>query len=142
VSQLGTNGLSDQQAVLAVAATFGNDADRIQRIVIFDATATSGALPAGCDTYGSPSISTCNVYLPNDVLNAANASHFDQNGTAAGCGSGRSSNWCPDGARSDLQATATEVGVYVEFEAEWSTGFFGGGTYTISETTVMRVEPR
>ena len=141
VSQLGTYGSADQQAVLAVISTFGDDVPAIQRIVVFDAS--SGAdLPGGCDVAGAPT-GPCNIYRAADFALSGNPLHFDSNGDLAGCGaSGVSANWCPDGSRSASQTTATEVGVFVEFEAERVSGFFGSDPFTITRTTVMRVEPR
>ena len=141
VSQLGTFGAADQQAVLAVISTFGNDVDDIQRIIVFDASGGQ-ALPAGCDVAGAPT-GTCNIYRAADFALASDPLHFDSNGNTAGCGaSGASANWCPDGDRDDSQLTVTEVGVYIEFESERVSGFFGSDPFTITRTTVMRVEPR
>lgn len=141
VSQLGTFGGADQQAVLAVISTFGDDVPDIQRIIIFDASGGAD-LPAGCDVAGAPT-GPCNIYRSADFTQAGNPTHFDSNGDTAGCGaSGVSANWCPDGDRSSSQLSATEVGVYVEFEAERVSGFFGSTPFTLTRTTVMRVEPR
>ena len=141
VSQLGTFGAADQQAVLATLATFENDVADIQRIVIFDASGGSD-LPAGCDVAGVPT-GNCNIYRAVDFAAANDPTHFDSNGDSAGCGaSGASRYWCPDGDRSDSQVSASEVGVFVEFEAERASGFFGSSPFTITRTTVMRVEPR
>ncbi len=141
VSQLGTFGAADQQAVLAVLATFENDVADIQRIIIFDASAGPD-LPAACDTTFSPSGEDCNVYVAADFAAAGDPLHFDQNDTSSGCGTGASRNWCPDGDRSHSQVTATEVGVFVEFEAERASGLFGSQPFNITRTTVMRIEPR
>ncbi len=141
VSQLGTYGAADQQAVLAVISTFRDDVADIQRIIVFDASGGQ-ALPAGCDVAGAPT-GSCNIYRAADFALASDPLHFDSNGGVAGCGAtGASANWCPDGDRSDSQVSATEVGVYVEFESERVSGFFGSDPFTITRTTVMRVEPR
>lgn len=147
VSQLGTFGGADQQALLAVISTFGDDVDDIQRVIIFDASNGSD-LPSGCDVAGNmvpnPPTPMCNVYGADDFAQAHDPAFFDSNGTASGCGStGASRLWCPDSSnRSDAQITATEVGVFVEFEAERASGLFGSSPFTISRTTVMRIEPR
>lgn len=140
VSQLGTYGASDQQAVLAVVSTFGSEVDAIERIIVFDASGGPD-LPAACDRPTSPAGQDCNVYTALDFAAASDPLHFDSNGTNAGCGTGASSNWCPDGDRSDNQLTATEVGVYVQFEAERATGLFGSSPFNLTRTTVMRIEP-
>ncbi len=82
VSQLGTFGAADQQAVLAVISTFGNDVDDIQRIIVFDASGGQ-ALPAGCDVAGAPT-GTCNIYRAADFALASDPLHFDSNGNSAG----------------------------------------------------------
>lgn len=141
VSQLGTFGAADQQAVLAVIATFGDDVGDVQRIIIFDASA-GPELPVGCDVSGNPT-GPCNIYRSADFAAAGAPGFFDANGLSAGCGTaGASRHWCPDGDRSDDQQTATDVGVFVEFEAPRVTGMFGSAPYTITRTTIMRVEPR
>jgi len=141
VSQLGTFGAADQQAVLATLATFQNDVGDVQRIVIFDAS--NGAdLPSGCDVAGNPT-GDCNIYRAADFAAADDPTHFDTNGDSPGCGgAGASRFWCPDGDRSDSQTSATEIGVFVEFESERASGLFGSTPFTITRTTVMRVEPR
>jgi len=141
VSQLGTYGAADQQAVLAVLATFENDVPDIQRIIIFDSSGGPD-LPAACDVSSTPTGQNCNVYVAADFAAADDPLHFDENGNASGCGTGASRNWCPDGDRNDSQLSATEVGVFVEFEAERASGLFGSTPFTISRNTVMRIEPR
>lgn len=141
VSQLGTFGAADQQAVLAVISTFQDDVADIQRIIIFDASGGAD-LPAACDVWVSPAGEDCNVYTATDFANASDPDHFDANGTAPGCDSGASANWCPDGERNDSQLSVTEVGVFVQFEAERASGLFGSSPFDISRTTVMRIEPR
>jgi hypothetical protein len=140
-SQLGTFGSTDQQALLAVLATFEDDVDDIQRVVVFDASGGPD-LPPACDVPSSPAGQPCNIYRSLDFAAANDPLHFDSNGTSAGCGTGASSNWCPDGDRSDSQLTATELGVFVEFEAERASRLFGSTPFTITRTTVMRIEPR
>lgn len=141
VSQLGTFGAADQQAVLAVITTFQDDVADIQRIIVFDASG-GGDLPAACDVWVTPTGQNCNVYTAGDFAVADDPDHFDENGAGAGCGTGASANWCPDGDRSDSQLTATEVGVFVQFEADRASGLFGSSPFDISRSTVMRIEPR
>lgn len=147
VTQLGPTDIADQQALLAVTATFEDQADRILQVVIFDAPA-NGQVPPGClDGIAAPS-DPCNIYDANDLLFVNSPTYFDAGydplnpaTLTDGCGAaGASRNWCPS-SRSSTQATATFVGVYVEFEQNYFTGFFGVDTYTITETTVMRIEP-
>ncbi len=146
VSQLGKDDLSDMSALRAVAATIGSDTDRIIRVVIFEPNAAGNA-PATCvdDVIGNEAGQNCNVYVQADIAQLNNDGHFDGSlGDDTSCGAGASSNWCPGapGERSDFQQTATFVGVQVVLEQDYLTGFFGPGTYEITETTVMRIEPK
>lgn len=140
VSQLGTHSQADREALLAVASTFGADLGDIQRVVIFEAD-NNGDMPhPGCLNPNPPSSAPCNSYGPTQIAALANDSAFaDPDGS--GCSGGDySDNWCPTD-RDNNQRDATYVGVYVAFTEQYQTGFFGGGTYTLTETTVMRIEP-
>ncbi len=113
----------------------------MQRIVIFEADA-NGDAPSGCLT-GSAAGAACNVYGPGEFADIGDDSAWaDDSGPPFwGCSGGdHSDNWCPS-ARNNQQRTAVYIGVRVEFVEQYQTGFFGGGTYTLTETTVMRIEP-
>lgn len=141
VAQLGTNNLADQQGVASVVAAFGPDAGDIVRVVVYEADAAGGFANPLCANNNPPASANCNVYLPVDIAQANNSAYFDSTpANDNNCGTGASNGWCPD-ERSDLQTSATFVGVLVEFREERVSGFFGTGTYTITERTVMRVEP-
>lgn len=144
VTQIGVVDIADQQALEAVKATFEDESDRIIQVIVYDAPA-DGTVPPGClDGIAAPT-DPCNIYTQADVIQASSPNYFDSTFDPAnlsnGCGAaGASRNWCPS-SRSDNQQTATFVGVYVEFEQDYFTGFFGLDPYTITETTVMRIEP-
>jgi len=150
ITQLGQFEGADQQGLLAIRATFGVDAGDITKVVIYKAD-SDGNMPADCATVVPPATAPvgveCNVYGPDDIADAETDTLFDTNGTDEGCSGtdpgdpvGRSAHWCPSD-RNNVQVSADYVGVYVEFQEQWATGFFGPGTFTISETTVMRIEP-
>ncbi len=128
-AQLGQNPLSDQQAVLAVVSTFGADFGDVQLIRIYQADA-NGDWSGSCSTAAD----NCNEYSGTAITNANDATNFDCSSPSKG------SNWCPT-VRNNSQRTAAYLGVYVEFTEQYQTGFFGGGTYTMSERTIMRIEP-
>lgn len=138
VSQLGTRGEADNEALRAVEAGFASVSGRITRVVVFEADA-NGDMPAACETapagYTGPA--NCNVY---DATSIANLNTPSQWGSGSSCGPA-DGNWCSAADRSDLQQTATYVGLLVEYERDYLTGFFGGGSHTITEATVMRIEP-
>jgi Flp pilus assembly protein TadG len=137
-AQLGTAAETDQQVLRAIEAGFGPLVDQINRVVIYEA-GSNGEMPAACETasaaYSGPG--HCNVYDASAIANLDTASWWGA-GTACGTADG---NWCAVTDRSDDQATATYLGVYLEMERPYLTGLFGGGTHLMSETTVMRVEP-
>ncbi len=139
VTQLGQHSQADHQAVQAIMATFGNDQGDVQRIVIFEADA-NGDAPSGCLSGSAPSGAECNVYGPAEFADIGDDSEWADTDDW-GCATGdHSDNWCPSD-RNNQQRTAEYVGVRVEFVEQYQTGFFGGGTYVITETTVMRIEP-
>ena len=147
VSQLGQLATADQEALRAIVSTFGEDADQITRVVIYeyDESRPDG-MPASCGTSALPTSGPgCNSYDATAITNVAVESFFIGDGGGDGCGSsgssGASSAWCPT-VRNDSQTSATEIGVRVEFEYEMITGFFGGGTKQLTQVVVMRVEPK
>ncbi len=144
VTQLPEEELADQQALLAIQAAFSQQDISLAQVTIFEADA-SGNPVASCE--GSTTVASgqsCNIY-PLSTLDFATLS----DPTRWGCNqSGRTNtfddNWCPSvvANRNPSQQTATWIGVRVVGERQWLTGFFGNGTQTISETAVMRLEPR
>ena len=137
-SQLGTRGEADQEALRAIEAGFASVGGQIDRIVIYEADA-NGNMPAACETaaagYSGPA--NCNVYGAGHIAVLNDATQWGS-GTSCGTADG---NWCAATERNDTQQTATYLGVHVEYERQYLTGFFGGGTHTITEATVMRLEP-
>lgn len=137
VSQVGLDAAADRQALLAIEASLGDQAGLVHRVVVFEAGA-DGSMPAPCvnATGGYSGGADCNVYDSGSFANLATAGWW---GSGGSCGTA-DDNWCAT-TRNSAQTTATFVGVLVEVERPYLTGLFGGGTHTISETTVMRIEP-
>ncbi len=140
VSQVGDLAKADQVALGAVKATFESDYQRVQRVVIYEATAANnGEPPAACIAPGVTTVSNpaikCNVYTTTDLDNVTDDSRFWSNDTTC---QNRSVNYCPV----DRERGSTHVGVWVEYERDFLTGLFPSGSYTVTEITVMRVEPR
>jgi len=141
VSQLGTYGYADQEALRAVLSTFGNDADQVRRVSIYlyDETQPDG-VPASCGTSAVPtSGSGCNSYLQADFVEVTNTAWFAASDTS--CAALASSAWCPT-VRSNSQTTASLVGVEVEFAHERVSGFFGTGDQILTQRVVMKIEPK
>lgn len=126
VSQLGVNPQADSFAVQSIEAALGNLGDDVTRIVIYDASANDGAMPSACDAAFPPGVAgQCSVYDQSDF------------GTY---GSWIDGAWAP-ADRDNSLATGEYLGVTVEVDRPFITGFLGGTSFTIIDTTVMRIEP-
>lgn len=138
VSQLGVRPQADQEALRAISAGLGTVNGQVTRVVVFEADG-NGDMPAACETAtaGYSGAGNCNVY---DSVSLANLDTAALWGSGSSCGTA-DGNWCPVTARNDAQATASFIGVQVEMQRDYLTGFFGGGSHTMVETTVMRIEP-
>jgi Flp pilus assembly protein TadG len=138
VSQLGVAGEADVEALRSVNASLSSINANIDRVVVFEAD-TNGDMPTACETAsaGYTGSANCNVYDSTSIANLGTLSWW---GSGLSCGSA-DSNWCSATHRNDTQASATYIGVHVEITRPYLTSFFGGGTQTMSETTVMRIEP-
>lgn len=141
VSQMGTYGRADEEALRAVLATFGDDLAQVRRVAIYEYSATSAnGVHPDCGTSAVPtSGARCNTYLPDDFDELDDPTHFASD---TGCSAGQASNpWCPT-IRSDSQTTATLVGVEVEFAHTPVSGFFGVDDRILTQRIVMKIEPR
>ncbi len=126
-TQLGTNSAADSFSVESMEAALGDLDTMVTRIVIFNASAADGSMPAACEVAGPPGIAgVCSVYDQTDF------------GTYASWIDGA---WLPS-SRDDTFAGADYVGVTVDVSRPYVTGFFPGSTFEISDTTVMRIEPQ
>lgn len=126
-AQLGVNTAADSFSVESIEAALGDLENDVTRIVIFDAAATDGAMPVACETASPPGIAgTCSVY---------DQTYF---GTYATWVDGA---WLPS-SRDDTFNNADYVGVSIDVARPYITGFFAGSTFTITDTTVMRIEPQ
>jgi Flp pilus assembly protein TadG len=138
-SQLGTAGETDSEILFAIQAALGDQAATVTRIVVYEADA-NGDMPAPCETAaaGYSGGSNCNVY---DATHLANLTTVGWWGSGTSCGTA-DGNWCAPTERDTAQGTATYLGVLVEVEYDYLTTFFGGGTTTVIDSTVMRLEPQ
>ena len=144
VTQLPEEELADQQALLAVQAAFSQQDISLHQVTVFEADADGNPVSTCEGSVPVASGQSCNIY-PLAVLDFATLSDV----TRWGCNqSGRTNtlddNWCPSETanRDPNQRTATWIGVRVVGERSWITGFFGKRTHQITETAVMRLEPR
>lgn len=126
VSQLGINAQADSFAVQSVEAALGDLGNDMTRIVIYDAAATDGAMSAACAAASPPGIAgQCSIYDQTDF------------GTYGAWTDGA---WAPSD-RDNSRTTGHYLGVAVEIDRPFITGFLGGTSFTIVDTTVMRIEP-
>lgn len=110
--------------------------ERLQYVVVFNATGPTDTLPAGCRV--SSQAGLCNRYTPADFF----AELDDGGGNDTGnfrCGS-LDSSWCPTTRETSLSAGTDFVGVHVETRHDFVTGFFSDGN-DLGETTILRLEP-
>jgi hypothetical protein len=125
-TQLGVNAAADSFAVEAIEAGLGDLRNDLTRIVIYDANAVDGSMPPSCESALPPGIAgLCSVYDASDF------------GTYGAWVDGA---WLPSSRDNDSD-TADYIGVQVEVARPYVTGFFSGSTFTIIDTTVMRIEP-
>ena len=111
--------------------------DQILSIVIFEATGPNDTLPTQCSG-GSSSPGRCNVYTGADLTRPESDFGCDET-------TDLDLSWCP-GDRKVNSTTATGgppdyVGIYMRVNHPYVTGLFGA-TITITDTTIMRIEPR
>ena len=123
-AQLGSDAQSDQRVLEAVDAALGDLDSGLVRVVIYDAGAADGAMATTCENANYPGRSgRCSVY------HLTHLTGFSQG------------SWDPS-SRDDELTTADYVGVAIEVDRPFMTGFFGVAPLTITDTAVMRIEPR
>jgi len=139
VSEMGTNQLADYRTLQAVAEMLTNVAPQdIDRVVIYqaddgrDTTPMDNAPPAGCLTGSGGVADACNVYT------AADLGQTQEQYVAAG----RFATWNPLTRDDEDDADGVDyVGVYVRAAVKTPTKMLGADR-TVSEFTVVRLEPR
>ncbi len=123
-AQLGSDAQTDQRVVEAVEAALGDLEPGLVRITIFDGSAADGQMHNSCDGKSHPGVGgRCSVYHQNHI------SSFVQGA------------WDPT-SRSDDPTNPDYVGVYIEIDRPFLSGFFGSNGLTITDQAVMRIEPR
>ncbi|MEM9563842.1 MAG: TadE/TadG family type IV pilus assembly protein [Actinomycetota bacterium] len=126
VSQLGIDTEADSFAVQSIEAALGDLSGDLTRIVIYDASAIDGSMSAACAAASPPGVAgQCSIYDQTDF------------GTYASWVDGA---WPPSGRDNSLE-TGHNLGVLVEVDRPFITGFLGGTSFTMTDTTVMKIEP-
>jgi hypothetical protein len=136
---------SDYNALQSVAgASTGIKASAITKIVIYRATGPADRVPTACKTGPVVNTSTtrgCNYYTGADLALAS-----DQFGCTGppGPSTKKDNYWCPTTRKYALSGTngpPDYIGVYVEAVHKNLVGLFGS-SFTFSNDTVIRIEPR
>lgn len=149
VSNLGDDYLSDYEAILSLDAALSTiDGFTVEGVLIYEASAADGSPHSSCfDSGGDPKASSghCNYFSASEVAGMAaidcsvSCTEFPDNTNCAG---GMSVHFCPQTSReTDQSAGTTNVGVWVRITRSYFTGIFPGDGVTITDQTVMQIEP-
>jgi Flp pilus assembly protein TadG len=98
-------------------------AGAVKKVVVYASTAANGTVPEICKTQ-SDAASRCNHY----------------SGAVLTGGAADDSKWPASTRINQSQANVDYLGVWVQIEHAWVTGFFGSSR-TVSDHVVMRLEP-
>ena len=142
VSNLGDSREADAEALETLrAGVAGMEGVTIEGVLIFEATAADGGPSPSCfDAGGDPTgdaAGNCNYYTASQLETLTGADFTDPN-----CAGDPDQNFCPTTEReTDQSVGVTPIGVWLRVEREWYTGVFPGTGFTITDRTVMNVEP-
>jgi hypothetical protein len=141
-SAAATTRLADYEVLQAVEAALADLPDgAIERIVVYRANGPDGEISTTCAA-GTPSSSAtapCNVYTEADL--ARPATDFAGSTCSA---SAPDRHWCPTSRLARQSGTGGPpdyLGVWVRVRHDFVTNFFGG-SLTITDNAVMRLEPQ
>lgn len=129
--------LADYEAIRALDSALSSiDASSISKVIVFDATATGGDLPAGCAALtpaddAPVGNSWCNVYSRIQVET--------DDPTKFGCGGGWDSSWCPS-SRDRGGDTPDRFGLFVELSFDKVVRVLPG-SMSLTHTAVFQLEP-
>jgi len=134
-SSMGKDSQADYNALQALQSALGNISNAsVTKIVVYKSTAANGQVPAACLTASQTGL--CNTYTGTNLTSAS---------SLFGCGAGDLDiPWCPTTRVVD-QASVNGpdyVGVYVSVKRTYISGLFGKNGYTITDSTVFRLEPQ
>lgn len=137
---------ADYEMLSSLKASGGALSAQIQGVIIFKASGTSSALPAGCSLTSSVP-GQCNVYTPLQVseIQTTYAAQLTLFRGSFGCGGGSwDGAWCPSTRVVSQSGNAGSgpdyLGIYISAKHSNVTGFFH--SMTLQDTAVMRLEPQ
>lgn len=148
VSNLGDERLADFEGLLSLRAGLSTiEGIEVEGVLVFDASAGDGSPDPLCfDGSGDPVASAagnCNYYT-GAQLETLTASAFTSTSGGTACAT-TAPDWefCPLTEReTTLGSGLTEIGVWVRIHRDWFTSMFPGDGVTITDRTVMNVEPK
>lgn len=119
----------------------------LNMVVVFKASGPGDTVPASCLTASqtfdpaNPSAPACNRYTPSDFF-----LEIEDPATGVDTGNFRCGTtsvdrfWCPSDRETSISAGTDYVGIYVEANHEFITGFFSDRR-DLTETRIIRLEP-
>ena len=113
---------------------------RVERIIVYKASTTSSAVPTACLAIsGSGGVNgSCNVYQRSDLARPLT----DFGGTTSCSGTSPDRYWCPTSRQNQQALGADYLGVWMQIRYEYVTNIFPGSGITITDSAIMRLEPR
>ncbi|KAA0236006.1 MAG: hypothetical protein JJLCMIEE_00659 [Acidimicrobiales bacterium] len=149
-SNAATHNLADHAILSGLGSAMSDlDLDKVNMVVVYRADDADGEVPPGCITSsalsaGGSNADNCNTYDKNDLMNVVNdpvgsQSSFDD----PNCVGDKDAFWCSATERENSQGAPggpDYLGVYISYDHDLVTGLFGA-TFTITDHTVMRLEP-
>lgn len=124
---------------LRSALSSSGQLDGLQRVVIYSASRSDGAVPSGCKSGIGTSNDKCNI-ISGDALRGmptAVGTTLESHGCLK---TATTKRWCPTG-RINVQLEAQYIGVWVQTDYDYQFGLLGS-SLTIERETVMRLEPK
>lgn len=150
VSNLGDNHLADYEGILSLNSGLSSiDGFTLEHVLIYDASSLDGEPHPSCfSASGTPQDSNgwCNHYTGAEIATIAaslcDPSCTDFQDTPTTCAGSLTWAFCPQTARETSQIIGlTSVGVWVQIQRDYFTGIFPGNGVTMTDKTVMKVEP-
>ncbi len=146
VASAGSARAADFVAVRAVLATLaGTSRTTVVKVVTFQANeGSSQPLSPSCFTASNPASSArCNVYTAAQLQDIGAVSTVNFGPSSVACGAAAwDRNWCPLSRNDSLVGPQDYVGVYVEATGRSVTGFWMPSGWTITDRSIMRLEPK
>jgi hypothetical protein len=120
--------------------------DKLDFVVVFRASGPDATVPAACLTAsqtmvpGNPSAPACNRYVPADFYLAVEDTDGNDLGNFRCSTTAVDKFWCPSDRETSISVGVEYVGIHIQTTHQYVTGVFGG-TRTLTETRILRLEP-